>query len=102
MVAESSAARQRFALKEEQLRQAHAASTAGLHEEVAGLRGQLAVLTDAMAKRIAADDELVKLRTQVRKLENDLTTQASSLRRASQSNPTACSPGTTAELADSG
>ena len=77
MIAESSAARQRSAVKEEQLRQAHAASTTGLHEEVAGLRSQLATLTDEMAKRRAADDELVKLRTQVRKLESDLTTQAS-------------------------
>jgi hypothetical protein len=79
MIAESSGARQRSAVIEEHLRQAHAASTAGLHEEVAGLRGQLAALTDAMAKRVAADDELVKLRTQVRKLENDLTTQARTL-----------------------
>jgi len=59
------------------MRQAHAASTAGLHQENANLREQLAAMAEAMAKRKAADDELVKLRTQVRKLENDMATQAS-------------------------
>lgn len=60
------------------MRQAHAASTSGLHQEGADLRGQVAGLTEALAKRVAADDELVKLRTQVRKLESDLATQAGS------------------------
>ncbi|BDA43571.1 hypothetical protein COCOBI_04-5830 [Coccomyxa sp. Obi] len=64
-VAACSAEKRRSAMREENLRQAHAAATSGLHQEVADLRGQLAGLTEALAKRVAADDELVKLRTQV-------------------------------------
>ena len=59
-----------------QLRAEHEAAEAALQQEAAELREQIAAWADAKAKRLADADELIRLRSAVRKLEGQLSAQA--------------------------
>ena len=66
----------RAAEREAELRAGHEATDAALHQEAAELRSQIAAWAEAKAKRLADADELIKLRSAVRKLEGQLSAQA--------------------------
>ena len=62
--------------RDAQLQAGHEAAEAALQQEAAELREQIAAWAEAKAKRLADADELIKLRSAVRKLEGQLSAQA--------------------------
>ena len=74
--------------REAQLRVGHEAAEAALQQEAAELREQIAAWAEARAKRLADADELLKLRSAVRKLEGQLSAQAGPFALSLPSQPT--------------
>ena len=74
--AEAAREAERAAGRDAQLRAGHAAAQAALQQEAAELREQIGAWAEARAKRLADADELIRLRSAVRKLEGQLSAQA--------------------------
>ena len=87
--AEAARDAERAAKDEAELRAGHEAAAAALQQEAAELRDQIAAWAEAKAKRLADADELIKMRSTVRKLEGQLSAQAGPCALVLPSQPTA-------------
>ena len=74
-VAGAQAKRRRAADRQEQLQRSEAAARSGLEGDNAALREQLGVLAEVRAKRLAADEEVIRLRTELRQKDSELASQ---------------------------
>ena len=75
VVAGAQAERRRAAERQEALQRAEHAARAGLEADNAALREQVGVLAEVRAKRAAADEEVIRLRTELRQKDSELAAQ---------------------------